>query len=199
MTTKPERPAPMAPLREERTQVATYSWMRRHMGHLMPVVPFLVGALSWAFGLLQGSDPIKALKEYGVSGCIIGLLGMVIAYTFVVFIPKRDEAEEKTRQLLLASHADDRAAWAEDRAVWREALERVVDGLGERLGRVEAAVVGAEAVLERMETLLECIPISQPAAPDLLSEARTGPVRLTPPAPPRPRRPTNPGFPKGPR
>ena len=120
-------------LPSEKTQVAPYPWMRRHMGQVAAAAPILTAAASWGVGMLGGLDPVKAFGQLGAPMGFVVLLVMALVWTYTVHIPRRDEAAEKTRQAQLKDAA-------EDRALFRDTMRDVSDGLkdvAKRLSGVE--------------------------------------------------------------
>jgi hypothetical protein len=169
----PRRPLP--PLPAERTAVAPYSWVRRHLGQLVPILPLISGFIAWGVGVLRGVDPVQALQQLGIPVAMIALEAMALAWTYLVYIPQRAKAEEATRQALLQAQAEEHAAilasHAEDRAAFLEGNREIAKGLGAlveqmkgldvRLVSVEKAVRGAGEPTE-------------PGAPAALREGRHG-------------------------
>lgn len=139
MSTAPLSPSAATPtsLPSERTQVAPYSWLRRHMGAVAAVAPVLSAAVSWGVGLLGGMDPVKAFGQLGAPMGFVVLLVMALVWTFTVHIPRQAEQAEKTRQAQLTDAA-------EDRALFRDTMHEVSNGLKDvaaRLGTVEQTLV----------------------------------------------------------
>lgn len=128
---------PVRPLPSEHTQVAPYSWLRRHMGAVAAITPALSAAVSWGIGMLGGLDPVKAFGQLGAPMGFVVLLVMALVWTYTVHIPRRDEGAEKTRQAQLADAA-------EDRTLFRETMTSVTGRLEDvayRLGSVEQTLV----------------------------------------------------------
>ncbi len=157
MSTPPAPPSaatPLRPLPSQRTQVAPYGWLRRHLGGVAAVAPLLSGAAAWAAGVVGGVDPVKAFQQLGVPVATMVLMASALAWTYLVYIPGLGAVAEKTRQLLLdaqsaeitqivQSHAEDRAAWLstqqEQSALLRE-LAQESRALATRMARLEDAL-----------------------------------------------------------
>lgn len=161
----PSSETPLPPLREERTSVAPYPWLKRYWSAVISIVPLLGGFLAWAEGhVLEGMKPAEAIRRLGVPTAIA--LGAVLfaVYLVAIWVPQRDalkeasrqrslddakEREERAaheRQLLMESHAADRAAWLATQKEQTAALSEIAAQMktfGQRLGALEAALAEA--------------------------------------------------------
>ncbi len=153
---------PLPPLPSQRTSVAPYPWLQRWWAAIASVVPILGGFLAWAEGhLLEGMKPAEAIRRLGVPTAIA--LGAVLfaVYLVAIWVPQRDalkeasrqralddarEREERAaheRQLLMESHAADRAAWLATQQEQTATLAEIATQMrtfGTRLDGLERAV-----------------------------------------------------------
>lgn len=158
----PAPPLPLPPLREERTSVAPYPWLRRWWAAIASVVPLLGGFMAWAEGhLLEGMRPAEAIRRLGVPTAIALGAVLFVVYLIAIWVPQRDalkeasrqralddarEREERSaheRQLLMESHAADRAAWLATQQEQTATLAEIatqMHNLGARLDGLERAV-----------------------------------------------------------
>lgn len=151
---------PPTPFPSEKTQVAPYPWLRRHMGLVATMAPVLSAGATWAIGMLGGMSPVDAFKQLGAPAAAVVVLVMFIVWTYTVFIPRESEKAEKQRQSQLADAAD-------DRALFRDTMLQQADVLREHaevLKDVSASVKDVASRLGSVEKVLGRIDRQGPAS-----------------------------------